>query len=197
MPIPLIKRIGWMPILIAGFLLIALLGTLLTQQSEPSKPELGGNFTLQSSHGAVSLSDYKGKVVVMMFGFTRCPDICPTGLATLAATFNLLTEEQLNQVQGLFISVDPERDSPERLAKFTHYFHPRIQGITGDKTSIDRTVKLYGAFYRMVDLPDSALKYTVDHSSRVYIIDQNGKLYEMKYHNTAPQEMAEAIKALL
>lgn len=185
--------IGWVPVLIALFVALAILGTLLTQPlSDKNK-----GFQLQSLDGDVSLDSFQGKVVVMMFGFTHCPDICPTALANVAAALNYLDDSQLAETQPIFISVDPDRDNLEHLAKYTAYFHPKIIGITGTKEQVDAAVKNYGGFYRVVELDDSALGYTVDHSSKVYVIDQQGELAELKYHNTSPKELAESIQALL
>lgn len=184
--------IGWIPVVIAAMVIFAVLGTLLTQPLKITK-----GFTLNGVDGEHKLQDFEGKVVIMMFGFTHCPDVCPTGLATFAATLNQLDEEQLKQTQAIFISVDPDRDNVELLNKYTAYFHPNIMGLTGSKQQIDTAVKNYGGFYRMVELKDSALEYTVDHSSKLYIIDQQGDLAITKYHNTSPKEVANAIKSLL
>lgn len=191
-------KIGIIPFAILVLTLIAVLGTLLTRTpTDDPVTQLGGDFTLNSIDGPVSLQDFEGKAVVMMFGFTHCPDICPTGLATLAATLNLLPADQQAQTQGLFISVDPKRDTVERLDQYSRYFHPNILGITGNSDDVDTVVKQYGAFYRMVDMPDSALEYTVDHSSRVYIIDPEGKLADTQYHNSPPQALADSVASLL
>ncbi len=159
--------------------------------------KLGGDFTLTGVQGPVALKDYREKVVVMMFGFTYCPDICPTGLANVSAALGQLNDSELKDVDAMFISVDPERDTPERLDQYTRYFNPKIQGITGSKADIDKVVSDYGAFYQMVPLPESELKYSVDHSSRIYLINKQGKLAQLMYHNSSPQELAVEIKKLV
>ncbi|OMH25610.1 SCO family protein [Motiliproteus sp. MSK22-1] len=171
--------------------------TLKPQQAESAYPGLGGDFTLTGVNGPVSLKDYRDEIVVMMFGFTYCPDVCPTGLANVAAALNYLEDDQLKQVQPMFISVDPERDTPKRLDEYVKYFHPQILGISGEKSAIDQVVSQYGAFYQKVPLPDSELKYSVDHSARVYIINKQGGLANLMYHNSSPNELAEAVKALM
>ncbi len=160
-------------------------------------PGLGGDFSLTGINGPVSLQDHRDNVVVMMFGFTYCPDICPTGLGSMSAALNMLEEKELEQVRPMFVSVDPDRDTPQRLDEYTRYFHPRILGITGKKETIDKVVSDYGAFYQMVPLPDSELKYSVDHSARVYVIDKQGRLSKLLYHNSPPAELADSIRALL
>lgn len=192
MPKRATSGIGWVAIAIAVMVGLAVVGTLLTQPLKVTK-----GFTLSGVDGEHQLQDFEGKVVMMMFGFTHCPDVCPTGLATFAASLNQLSNDQLEQTEAIFISVDPDRDDVETLSKYTAYFHPNIMGLTGTKQQVDTAVKNYGGFYRMVELEDSALKYTVDHSTKIYIIDQQGDLQITKYHNTAPREIAEAIKSLL
>ena len=169
----------------------------LRSQPQSAYPGLGGDFTLNGLNGPVALQDYRDSVVVMMFGFTYCPDICPTGLANVAAAMNLLDEDTRQRVQPIFISVDPERDTVKRLDEYTRYFHPQAVGITADKPAIDRVVSQYGAFYQKVPLPDSELKYSVDHSARIYVINRQGELANLLYHNSAPRELADAVKALL
>ncbi len=96
----------------------------------------GGDFVLQSWAGPVALSDLRGKVVLMYFGYTWCPDICPTSLALMSAAFGELQPEQLERVQGLFVSVDPARDTTQRLKEYGAYFHPSILGVTGSEETV-------------------------------------------------------------
>jgi protein SCO1/2 len=160
-------------------------------------PRVGGDFTLTSATGPVSLSDFKGQVVVLYIGYASCPDVCPTALAVLTQALGQLDQSQREQVQGIFISVDPERDTPEKLAKYTAFFSPRLIGVTGSKEAIDRVVKQYGAFYRRVEMGDSALGYAVDHSSRLYLIDRAGKLVDTLPHTTSPDALSLLLKQLL
>ncbi|MEH6651987.1 MAG: SCO family protein [Motiliproteus sp.] len=190
--------------LITLVLLVALsaglyLSQLLTNNpsAELATRQLGGDFTLNSLNGPVSLSDYKGQGVIVMFGYTYCPDICPTGLANLGAALNRLSEAEQQQLQPMFISVDPDRDTPDRLDQYSRYFHPSLLGLTASKPEIDPVVKAYGAFYRKVDMPNSAMKYSVDHSARIYLIDRNGQMIEALHHNTPTAELATALQKLL
>eukprot|EP00494_Astrolonche_serrata_P015960 UN16118 len=93
-----------------------------------TSPRLGGDFTLQSREGPVTRDQFQGQVILMFFGFTSCPDVCPTALADISRVFNQLEEDELEQVGALFISLDPERDNFELLNKYTGYFHDRILG---------------------------------------------------------------------
>lgn len=158
---------------------------------------LGGDFTLESNQGPVSLSDYRGKAVAIYIGYSSCPDVCPTALAVMTQAFSALTEPEKQQVAGLFISVDPERDTPESLETYVKFFSPMLTGITGDQNTIDKVVKQYGAFYRKVELTDSAMGYAVDHSSRIYLINSSGELYKTLLHNSSPAQLLTEIRTLI
>ena len=181
--------------------LLALSGGLyLYQQNlqpDNTSLQLGGDFTLNSVDGPISLSDFDGRGVVMMFGYASCPDVCPTGLATVGAALSRLTPAQQTQLQPLFISVDPDRDTPDRLDQYSRYFYSNMLGLTGNQADIDRVVAAYGAFYQKVPMPDSAMGYSVDHSSRIYLIDRNGQLTGLLYHNSPVAELATALENLL
>lgn len=191
-------------LILVCLLVLAIGGTLLIGQQDQSSRQpalpgssLGGDFTLHAATGPVSLSDFSGKVVVIFMGFTHCPDICPTSLAVMTQALDRMNEQEAEQVQGLFISVDPERDTPEHLAEYIGHFSPRITGITGSKEELDKVVRQYGAFYRIVETPNSALSYTVDHTARIYLIDRQGRMAAALQHTLSPDELASAIRAQL
>lgn len=166
----------------------------------PSKyagANIGGDFVLASADGPVSLAEMRGKVVVLFFGFTSCPDICPTSLAVMRQALDKLSEKDLQRVAGLFISVDPERDSLEHLKAYTAFFSDSIIGATGTQAQIDGVVKQYGAYYSLVPLVNSALGYTVDHSTRIYLIGTDGKLADLLAHDSDPEDLASKIKQLI
>ncbi len=167
----------------------------MTEQNSHTLP-VGGDFTLQSVQGPVSLKDFRGKVVLIYFGYSMCPDICPTNLSMMAGALGQLSKEELQRVQGLFISVDPERDSLQRLEEYTQYFHPAIMGITGKPEVIAELAKRYGAAYKKVVL-DSATNYVVDHSSETYVIDPQNKLVESLPHGALPEQILAAIRKYL
>ncbi len=155
-------------------------------KNSPPNPysTLGGNFTLNSHAGEVNLEDFKGKLVTLYFGFMSCPDVCPTALSSLSAALRILDTKQQNQIQPLFISVDPARDTLENIATFSAYFHPSMKGLSGDLDYLEKLTRQYGAYFRHIPLEDSALGYTVDHTSRIYIINQDGVLIETIPHAT-------------
>ena len=156
----------------------------------------GGGFSLQSADGSITLDNYRGKVVVLYFGYTFCPDICPTSLSLLSVTLNELTGEELQQVQAIFVSVDPERDTLEHLKNYAGYFHQNIIGATGSRAQIDDAVKKYGAGYNIVKSASES-DYSVDHTSYTYIIDKSGKLRFSLAHGASADEVSKSIRSLL
>lgn len=167
------------------------------QTLDLAEPPAGGDFVLDAAIGPVKLADFRGDVVLMYFGYTWCPDICPTNLVLIAAALKALTPEELARVQVLFVSVDPERDSVERLAEYSGYFHPKILGLTGTPEQIAAVAKLYGAAYRRTDMPDSAMGYVVDHSAYSYLIDPQGRLVRNLDHATPAAQIVTAIREFL
>lgn len=157
----------------------------------------GGEFSLNSANGTVSLSDFKGKVTLLYFGYTWCPDVCPTNLSLLANAFTQLSESELSKIQGAFISVDPERDTLEKLEEYSQYFHPKIIGLTASAAEVSAIAKKYSVSYRLVKLEKSATDYVVDHSSVTYIVDQDGQLVEILPHATGSEKIVERIRYYL
>ncbi len=157
----------------------------------------GGDFTLFGKEGAVSLSDFKGKVVAIYFGYSQCPDVCPTNLALLTAAIKQLSEAELAQFQGIFISVDPSRDSPEDLAEYTHFFHPKIIGVSAAPDDLDPVVAQYGAYYEKTSYSNSAMLYGIAHTSETYIVGKDGQLSAILPHASLPDEIVKEIKAAL
>jgi protein SCO1/2 len=189
--------------LLAGLLSWMLFGWQPADQSlegqEPialKEAPKGGDFTLQGPAGALSLADYRGQVILLYFGYTWCPDICPTNLSLFSQVLNELTEAELAQVQPIFVSVDPRRDSIERLKEYTEYFHPRLVGITGSESEVARAASLYGVSYRLVN-PETEENYAVDHSADTYLIGPQGQLEDTLPHGSSPETLLEKVRALL
>ncbi len=170
---------------------------------EPAHNELpivevpkGGDFTLQSPSGPVSLADHRGKVVLLYFGYTFCPDVCPTSLAAIAQALSGLTPAELDRVAAFFITVDPERDTLDVLKTYIPYFHPRLAGLTGTPDQIAAVAQRYGVRY-MKQKPDANSLYSVDHSASTYLIDRNVQLAGTLPHGLPPQQILERIRTLL
>jgi len=158
---------------------------------------LGGDFTLQSAKGPVSLKDFRGKVGVIYFGYTACPDICPTSLGMIANAFRTLSKDELAQTQGIFISVDPERDTPEVMEKYAVFFHPKILGLTGTPQEIAEVAKKYAVYYKKAKLEGSAMGYGMDHSSAIYIVGKDGHIVDIIAHGSKPSDIAAAVRKAL
>lgn len=157
----------------------------------------GGDFTLDSAAGPLSLSDLNGKVVLMFFGYTGCPDVCPLSLATIGSTFSGMKPEELERVQALFISVDPERDTIEMLEKYAGYFHPNILGVTGQPEVLAGVAEQYGVSYEKTLLADSALGYTIAHTPDILVLDTAGNVQDNFAHNSDPKPLTDRIRSLL
>lgn len=164
---------------------------------ETAEVPTGGDFTLQSINGPLSTKDLRGKVILLYFGYTKCPDVCPTSLSFMTQALNGLTEVELNNVAGIFISVDPKRDDVETLKHYTNFFHKNLIGVTGTAEEVADVAKLFGAKYYEVELPGSAFGYSVNHSSVTYLIDKKGELKLIFPHETPSSVMLEGVRYLL
>jgi protein SCO1/2 len=156
----------------------------------------GGDFILESATGRISLTDFRGNVVLLYFGYRSCPDICPTSLAALSSAWRELSEDEQNNVQLLFVSLDPERDTPILLKEYVDYFRANILGLTGTETVLSQLAKQYGVAYRKVE-SDSALGYLLDHSASIYLLDQQGQLSTTLMHGITAEQIVAHIQNLL
>lgn len=156
----------------------------------------GGDFTLHSPSGPLALHDLKGKVVLLYFGYTFCPDICPTSLGFTSQALASLDKAEQEKVRMLFVTVDPERDTLDKLKTYTAYFHHNIVGLSGAPEEIATVAKLYGASYAKQNTA-SAGGYVVDHSAYTYVIAPDGSLFKALDHGTPPAQVVEAIRAAM
>jgi protein SCO1 len=163
----------------------------------PAAQPTGGDFHLSAGGTFFDLQDLRGKVVLLYFGYTWCPDICPTNLAYIAAALKTLSTEELARVQVVFVSVDPERDVPQRLAEYAGWFHPQVRGVTGTPAELAAAARLYGVAYRRVEDSGSAMGYLMDHSAYTYVVDPQGRLVRILNHATLPADIAAAIRSHL
>lgn len=158
-------------------------------------PEPSYDFTLTSANGDVSLSDFRGKLVLIYFGYTFCPDICPATLANVGQALNQIGAKA-EDVQLIMVSLDPERDTPEKLAEYVGHFHPSFIGITGSKEEIDTVASLYGIFYQ-VNQGSDATKYLIDHTATLLVIDREGYLKLVFPFGVTAQEIADDLKYMI
>ena len=155
------------------------------------------DFILSSPEGALSLKDLRGSVVFLFFGFTSCADVCPISLATISHAFSFLNDDELKLSKSLFISLDPERDTLEKLKKYTGYFHPNIIGVTGTMKQLVKVAEIFGVNFEKKDSPDSALGYVIYHSSKIFVIGPQGALRKTIPHNTDSKLLSQQIRSLL
>ena len=159
--------------------------------------EGGGDFALTDHDGKpFQLASQRGKVVLIFFGYTFCPDACPTTLSKLSSVTRRLGADA-SKVKVLYISVDPERDTPEVLKADLANFKLDSIGLTGTKADIDTVVQQYGAAYEIVPTPDSAAKYSVSHTTTLYALDGQGRLRTKFRYEATVDEIVDGIHAIL
>lgn len=155
------------------------------------------DFTLSSLNGEVSKSSLEGKAFAVYFGYMYCPDVCPTSLAQLSEALKSFPKEKAKNFTGLFISVDPQRDKPKALQEYAQYFHPTFVGATSNKKNIDDIVKRYKAYYKLIKLEDSAMDYSVTHTSYFYIFDKDGNFVQKVDHHLNPDDIKKVLAKVL
>jgi cytochrome oxidase Cu insertion factor (SCO1/SenC/PrrC family) len=160
-----------------------------------NREPVGGPFALVDHTGTPRTdAQFRGKLLLLYFGFTSCPDVCPTDLQSIG-----LAMEQLGKsaqgVQPLFVTLDPERDTPQRLAGYVTFFHPRLIGLTGDASSIRQAARAYKVYFAKV--PTSEKGYTIDHSGYIYLMDRAGHYLGFFPPGTPPERMADVIRPLV
>lgn len=155
-----------------------------------------GDFTLTEYSGNIfHLRDHRGEVVLLFFGYTACPDVCPTTLAKLAKARTLLDAAAGQKVITVFVSVDPQHDTPVRLKEYVAYFDSNAVGLSGTKPQIDKVVSAYKAFYEKVRAK-TALGYIINHTTIVYLIDKQGKVRHLFHQDDSPEMIAKVIDAV-
>lgn len=159
-----------------------------------SGARIGGPFELQDQHGrVVNEQTFSGQWLLVFFGFTRCADVCPTTLVHMAKVLNGLGE-QAERVQPLFISLDPERDTPEVLASYTHFFDPRILGLTGSPAQLRQVADAYSVYFQKVPMGDT---YMLDHTGSIYLMGPDGELAELFSQHTTAEAMVADISRII
>jgi len=184
---------------IALLLALLLALALFLRGGLPGKPETlpaGGDFVLQTVDGPFDTQAQRGKVLLVYFGYTHCPDICPASLAAGGQALNALTPEERAKVRLLMISVDPERDSLTHLKEYTSFFHPEMIGATGTPAEIARIAGSFGAGY-VKQAPKADGSYAVDHTVSTYIVGPDGKLAAVIDLGAGSDKLLATIRQLL
>ena len=194
------RKIVWS---LAVFFILALAGLVAYRQIQANNtfngtvlnpPVRVHDFTLTSDHGDVRLSDFQGKIALLYFGYTYCPDICPLTLGKLAQTMQGLGSSAKN-IQVIFISVDPERDTPQKLGQYARGFDPGFIGVTGTPQAIASVTHDYGIFYQKTNI-QSPTNYLIAHTSVVVVIDRQGQWRLLWPEDLQPPAMINDLKIL-
>jgi protein SCO1/2 len=157
-----------------------------------NREPVGGPFALVDHTGKPTTDrEFRGKLLLLYFGFTYCPDVCPTDLQAIGAALERLGKSG-EAVQPVFVTLDPERDTSERLASYVRFFHPRFIGLTGDEGAIWQAARAYKVYYAKVQTRGQG--YTVDHSGYVYLMDRDGKYLGFFPPGTPPERMVDVIR---
>jgi protein SCO1/2 len=195
-----LKRSAVVVLIGGGFLIAALgIGWIQSQRAPQSvsgnqSVPIGGAFTLVDENGqTVTDQTYRGKWLLVFFGFTHCPDVCPTALNDIALTLDQVGPLS-ERVQPLFVTVDPERDTPEMIKDYTDAFHPSIVGLTGTPAQIADVAKTYRVYYKKAPQGDD---YTMDHSGITYVMTPDGKFAAHFSPRTPIDAMAAKLRGLV
>jgi len=158
---------------------------------------IGGPFSLVDQTGRpVTDADYRGRYMLVYFGYTFCPDVCPTELQVMATALDQLGD-QGEKVQPIFVTVDPERDTVVQVAPYVALFHPRLVGLTGTREQVAEAARAYRVYYAKAPNKDNDAHYTMDHSSFVYLMGPDGRFVEAFAHGTTAEKMTETIRTHL
>lgn len=166
-----------------------------TVYSEPYPP--APEIELTRSNGeSFRLSQMREDIVLLFFGYTSCPDVCPTTMAEMKSALEKIDPENAEQVRVVFVTVDPERDTPERVQEYVNHFNTEFIGLSGTESQLQKTWNDYGVFRQIVE-GTSAAGYLVDHTARITLIDQDGNLRVSYGFDTPVDDIAHDLKLLL
>lgn len=162
--------------------------------AQSGKALIGGPFELVDQTGrTVTDKDFRGKYMLVFFGFTHCPDVCPAELQVMAAALDKMGADA-DKIAPIFISVDPERDTPEKMAAYVQNFGPRFVGLTGSPNQVATAAKAYRIYYSKIEDKQSAGNYTMDHSAIAYLMSPSGEYVTHFNYGAKPDNMAKTIE---
>ncbi|CAM3771444.1 SCO family protein [Vibrio aquimaris] len=189
----------WSLILVAAFALGFSVNSYLDSKPDEEAPIASSKEVILfgKDDKPVSIFDQQdSRIRIVYFGFTRCPDVCPTSLAMLAGALNQIDDSTKSKFRPVFISLDPERDAAADSYKYAQYFHPMIEGLSAPLDVTTPLAHKYGVIFRKTQLKNSELKYTLDHSSYFYFLKPDGKLITKVPHTLTPAPLVQAMKTL-
>ena len=183
-------------IIVALFVWTKYLGTdNIPTASENSRAHIGGSFELVNHKGeTVTEKDFLGKYMIVYFGYTYCPDVCPMDLQIMADSLRYLEPDQLSELNPVFVTVDPERDTTEVMAEYIAFFHQKLIGLTGTPEQIDTIKKAFKVYAAKAD--DSS-DYLVDHTAYTYFMAKDGSFLQHFNHGEDPEDMAAKMASLM
>lgn len=182
--------VGLITILIVGIGVLLYERTLSPQSDMPS----GGDIELPSTQGDFSLTQLgEEQIALVSFGYTYCPDVCPMTLSVKRQALADLSPSQRQKVVPVMVTVDPERDTLERLEQYLAFFDEGLIGARGDEAALKDVMSRYGVISRRVEAPDSAIEYTIDHSSALYLVDRDGDILQRVLYSSTPQALSAAL----
>lgn len=156
-------------------------------------------FSLINHNGErVTHEDFAGKHMLIFFGYSFCPDVCPTELSKVTLALETLEEQgrSIENLQPLFMTIDPARDTPKQLKEYLSLFHPKFIGLTGTPQEIEKVAKTYQTYYKKSDINDTSDSYLMDHMSLLFLLDGSARRIHMFSSSVTPQELADALKPL-
>ncbi|WP_218314029.1 SCO family protein [Halomonas sp. 18071143] len=186
---------------------LAVLGVLLTvsavgmyQLATPSndgEPQ-GGPIAMPSTHGDFTLTQLDDdEIAVVSFGYTYCPDVCPMNQAVKRQVLSQLDEQQRERVVPVMITVDPERDTLERMNEYMQFFGEEFVGLVGSQEQLSDVAERYGVIWRRVEAPDSAMAYTIDHSASLFLVNREGTILQRVLYSPTPHGLKSALESEL
>ena len=182
-----------------GVLGLAFLALIVLTWAPPAQPQdepVGGDFELIDHHGRpFALEQARGRVVILTFGYTFCPDVCPMTLSTIAAALERIGSAA-DDALVLFVTLDPDRDTPEHLRQYVSFFHPQILGLTGSEEALRRVAQQYRAKHSFVG-KGTRTNYSMDHTAAIYVVDQDGTLARMIPHGMPLEIMVRTLGDML
>ena len=167
------------------FLSLLIFRYILSVDKEYNIPQMptGSNFSFEKNGKSIELSDFKGKVVALYFGFTFCPDVCPSMLSTLSSIYKKLDEAQKRDFQIIFITVDPQRDNQKKIDDYTHFFEPSIVALRGNVQHTKRVAKSFGVNFSKYYPQKDSKNYVIDHTTYAILLDRNNEISEFIPHD--------------
>ena len=162
-----------------------------------SRVKIGGPFELTNQFGeTIRASDFHGSYILVFFGYTYCPDVCPTTLTTISTALDMLGDAA-SDVTPIFVTVDPDRDTPEYLKDYLQHFHPAIQGLSGSQDQTRQLAKDYGVYYAKVQEGGDDADYLMDHTAIVFLMGPDGQYAAHFGHDATADVMAERLAGIL